>query len=84
MLRIAPVVVPRYPHHVTQRGKRRQHPAADEPVGRVSRPDDSSRMSRMSGLLTRPARFLTNLEGLLERGLKSRKPGPKPKKRRNR
>ena len=73
MPRIARVVVLRYPHHGTQRGDRWQHPVADETGPTLPHHERTGRPLRDEN-------FLTNLEGLLNRVLKLRMPGRKPKK----
>ena len=88
MTRIARVVVPALPHHLTQRGKRREQtffvgeeyaehrrfPAADE--GGVGVADALHRHARTGRPLGSES-FIGRLERRLGRTLRPQKPGPK-------
>jgi hypothetical protein len=75
MARLARVVAPGVPHHVTQRGNRRQRTFfTDEDEV------DILRRHQRTGRPLGDDAFVERLEASLGRNLRPRKPGPKPRK----
>ena len=86
MPRLARTVVPEYPRHVTQRGNRRQRTffCDDDHEAYLTQPTDGIgqklQQHERTGRPLGNEAFLTRVESLLNRGVKPRTPGRKPKK----